>query len=575
MRGDDALDGCAPVGRRALLRAAVSGGLAAALGGAACAPRDARAVRRIQGAIVDRENVSGHLLRDRASLGAAAAGSTAGATASPGRSATARVLIVGGGAAGLSVAWRLARAGVEGVVLLELADELGGTSRGGHLAGLAHPWGAHYLPVPRAEQRALSALLVDAGLARMPASLAGRLEVDETLLVRAPDERLFTLGVWEDGLWPRGGGSSGDLDDAQRRRFLALVDELAATPPDARGRRAFDLPLAHTSTAQRGLDGESAKAFAARLGLDGPRMQWWLEYATRDDFGASLEDTSAYALVHYFTGRQAVAADGAATTGEYMTWPEGNARLIAELQRLSVSGGLEVHRGQLAHRVANDGAAARVEAVDVATFERVSWRAEHVVLATPQFVNLRTLAEDPARDARATFRYGPWVVANLDLPAPPPEFGFPRCWDNVRYGSASLGYVDATHQLDRAERGAVWTWYLPVTDRDERAARAALLAAPWEHWRDLVLADLRGPHPDLAERVRRIDVRRFGHAMVRPSPGWLWSGARERAAEAIGRVHFAHTDLSGMALFEEAHWQGTRAAEEVLTALGVESEPLA
>ena len=43
---------------------------------------------------------------------------------------------------------------------------------------------------------------------------------------------------------------------------------------------------------------------------------------------------------------------------------------------------------------------------------------------------------------------------------------------------------------------------------------------------------------------------------------------RGRMTRPLGRVHFAHTDLSGLALFEEAHDHGVRAAEEVLTALG-------
>jgi hypothetical protein len=33
-------------------------------------------------------------------------------------------------------------------------------------------------------------------------------------------------------------------------------------------------------------------------------------------------------------------------------------------------------------------------------------------------------------------------------------------------------------------------------------------------------------------------------------------------------VHFAHTDLSGLALFEEAFWHGRRAAAEILVAQG-------
>ena len=59
--------------------------------------------------------------------------------------------------------------------------------------------------------------------------------------------------------------------------------------------------------------------------------------------------------------------------------------------------------------------------------------------------------------------------------------------------------------------------------------------------------------------------------MVRPRIGALGARARRAPTAPVGPVHFAHTDLSGLALFEEAHDHGVRAAEEVLTALDVRS----
>jgi hypothetical protein len=56
--------------------------------------------------------------------------------------------------------------------------------------------------------------------------------------------------------------------------------------------------------------------------------------------------------------------------------------------------------------------------------------------------------------------------------------------------------------------------------------------------------------------------------MVRPRPGFLWSQALAASAEPQGRLHFAHTDLSGMALFEEAQYWGIRAAEAILRQRG-------
>jgi hypothetical protein len=52
--------------------------------------------------------------------------------------------------------------------------------------------------------------------------------------------------------------------------------------------------------------------------------------------------------------------------------------------------------------------------------------------------------------------------------------------------------------------------------------------------------------------------------MISPRPNFIWSGARQKAAEAYRNIHFAHSDLSGVALFEEAFYHGLRAAKEIL-----------
>lgn len=531
-----------PLDRRAALSGAAVLGLGAVL--PAC-----RAARALEGRIVDDEFALGHRLRDRQ------------LDLAPRETRKAGIVIAGGGVAGLSAAWRLARAGCDDFVLLELGREVGGTARGGVMNGLRHPWGAHYLPVPRAAQRALVELLTELGLAR-GIGLDGRVVVPDAALVRAPEERLFAVGAWQEGLWLHDGASARDAEELAR--FEELVRTLAA--PDARGARPFELPLARSSAAQRALDALDGATWARANGFEGERLRWYLDYATRDDFGCALEHTSAWALLHYFAARTSPASG---VSGEFLTWPEGNQFLVAHLR---ASAAERIHTGALVAAARGDAQGTELVAVDAASGTATRWQAEHAILALPQHVNRHVLADDPAREARAQFRYGPWVVANLYLEREPTSRGFPRAWDNVLYQSASLGYVDATHQLDKEGAERVWTWYLPLVDADERATRAALLEAPWEHWRDLCLADLRRAHADIDACVTRLDVWRWGHAMVKPVPGFLWGDARARASEPVGRIHFAHTDLAGMALFEEAQWAGVRAAEEVLAVRGVSFE---
>jgi len=194
--------------------------------------------------------------------------------------------------------------------------------------------------------------------------------------------------------------------------------------------------------------------------------------------------------------------------------------------------------------------------------------AREVVLACPVFVAARLYRpwrERPPGFA-AAFRYAPWLVANLHLDrAPTGAGGAPLAWDNVLYDSAALGYVVATHQSLRSHPGpTVLTYYRCYPGPDSAATRRALLEASWATLRDGVLRDLARPHPELAREVRRLDVMRYGHAMVRPEVGFVCGAARAAAAAALsGPVHLAHGDLSGFSLFEEAFDWGTRAAARI------------
>jgi hypothetical protein len=51
--------------------------------------------------------------------------------------------------------------------------------------------------------------------------------------------------------------------------------------------------------------------------------------------------------------------------------------------------------------------------------------------------------------------------------------------------------------------------------------------------------------------------------MIRPIPGFLWGAARAAACEPQPPVFFAHSDLSGISIFEEANFRGVLAADAV------------
>jgi phytoene dehydrogenase-like protein len=485
------------------------------------------------------------------------------------------VVIVGGGIAGLAAAWRLRDAGLSDFVLLELESVAGGTARSGSTPLVGYPWGAHYVPAPFKEDQALVKLLDEMGVLD-GRDADGEPVVREEFLCRDPQERIFYRGRWYEGLYLSVAATGED-----RRQMESFRAEMRRWSEwrDARGRFAFAIPIARGSDDAdvTALDRVSMAEWLDGRGYTSPRLRWYVEYACRDDYGTSLEQTSAWAGVFYFTSR--VDEEGG-DAQPLVTWPEGNGRLVEHLRSRAAE---QIRLGVPAVdvRPAGDGSSSRVDVVafDTTRNTPVGFRARRVIVACPRFVAAKIVA--PLRDDPPSylgdFEYGSWTVANLSLrdrPATPP-LNFPPCWDNVLYESPSLGYISATHQALIDYGPTVWTWYYPVIEDDSRTARAKLLSASREDWTEIALSDLEIAHREIRTLVDRVDVMRWGHAMIKPRPGFVWSEGRRRAAEPLGGVHFAHTDLSGVALFEEALFHGVRAAEEVLARLGRSVETIA
>jgi hypothetical protein len=235
--------------------------------------------------------------------------------------------------------------------------------------------------------------------------------------------------------------------------------------------------------------------------------------------------------------------------------------------------------GRLVTHVNNVAAGVRLSMFDTGRGAHSWVLADQVILACPQFVADRLLASSEGNLERSLrrdtkeFHYGVWMVANIHLSRPPKNVGTVTAWDNVLYDSPSLGYVVAGHQTGRDLGRNVWTYYLPMPDSDPKRARSRLQQMDHRACCDLVVSDLERAHDDLASVIERIDIYKWGHAMVLPKPGFISGAARQRASQAVGGVHFAHSDLSGLALFEEAQDRGILAAEAVLRARGQDVSP--
>ena len=504
--------------------------------------------------------------------------------------------VLGAGVSGLAAARALQQAGIDDLRVFELEDTAGGNARGHQIAGLRCPLGAHYLPVPPPQAVAVRALLHELGLLR---TVAGRTVADERHLCHVLQERLWTGAQWVEGLLPPAVPGS-----ARAAAYQAFSRQVAQA---ARALR-FAVPSVELaeSAASRALDGQSFDAWLRARGLNDPALRWYLDYACRDDYGAGLEGVSAWAGLHYFASRHGFIAPGdggphAEPEGVF-TWPEGNAWLTG---RLAAPLGERLHTGTWVRRVQPQRHEVALE-VEREDGMRERWLAQEVVVALPLHVARAVVDAPPAAllAAASLVDHAPWLVANVLLREPVIDrVGAPPAWDNVFLAPGSrledvaglaspedparlaLGYVEAGHQGIRPQRGpciltAYWAFGQPSRPRTA-AWRAALRDEPWQAWAGRVVAHLAQVHPDLPGLVQRVDLARYGHAMAIPAPGVrssaalqalrgaAWPGAAPlQGPSGSHRLHWAHADVAGYSVFEEAFTLGDAAGRRVAARLG-------
>jgi glycine/D-amino acid oxidase-like deaminating enzyme len=482
----------------------------------------AKADRNITGGFVFESQEQGHRLRDHTRF------------ATPPQRVKVPIVIVGGGVAGLSAAWRFDKRNFHDFVILEMEQAAGGNARSGRNEVSAYPWAAHYLPVPDKNEPLVRELCQELGL----------LEGDtwnERWLCHSPQERLYLHGRWQEGIEPAIGLTPSDA--AQFKAFEQRIAEFHASG-------AFRIPMeegmAKTTPRERALDQITMGEWMRRQGMHSEYLKWFIDYSTRDDYGTHVDDISAWAGIHYFAAR-------APEDKGPLTWPEGNGWIVQRLlQRL----GKYVRTGSMVYRIQQQKRGWHV------ITEKTLYEADFVIYAGP--THFASWLIDPP-PPRWPIDSAPWLTANLILDRWPANHGAEYAWDNVIYGSPSLGYVVATHQNTAIHQPqTVWTYYWALANGNAVDQRRILLGGDWNWWKEKILTDLERAHRDIRQCVQRIDIFRIGHAMPRPVPGSIFHPERIRRARPAGSLVYANCDLSALSLFEEAQYRGVTAADHVL-----------
>ena len=450
--------------------------------------------------------------------------------------------ILGGGVSGLSCARELTRQRVSDFRIFELESIPGGNSRSGTFEDKTYPLGAHYLPMPNAEQVDLLEFLREAGVVTGYGS-DGTPKFDDRYVLQAPAERLFQWGRWHHSMVPSWGNT-----DSDRAQFEAFWKLLAQIDIETKGEE-FVLPIRKSRGALWStLDHQTMAGFLLSKGLDSKPLHWYVDYCCRDDFGSGVDQASAWAGIHYFLARRSREEE----KHTVLTWPEGNWFLaralinsISSEKILSGSSVVAVEKGDLI----------KITVLHHAQQRLVMYRARSAVVALPTHVRRKLGLETHE------VQHAPWVTATLALRELPFESSAPMSWDNVSYHSKSLGYIRHDHQALTMPKPPYLITYYSALVGDPFVERSLAALQTSEDWGHRILADLRPMHNDIDDLVTDMRIWVWPHAMVKPLRGVI-SRARKTHAESWPLLS-AHTDDSGMSLFEEAFDQGQEAARFV------------
>ncbi len=518
------------------------------LGGCLNKIKNSNPYKHIKGNLFGPNAKAGHVLRDKIPL------------AQPSSSKKVKTLIIGSGISGLSAGRWLKKNGENNFEILELENHIGGNSNSGKNSTSAYPLGAHYITIANNHDKDLIDFLTQASV--ITHFEKGLPCYNEYYLCFDPEERLFINGQWQEGVVPDFGVPSADKEEI--KRFFELTDSYKKIVGND-GKFAFDIPITSSSADVEftKLDQISFKAFLESKKFNSPYLLWYLNYCCKDDFGKKITEVSAWAGLHYFSSRRGQAFN--AEDNAVLTWPEGNGWLMRKLGK-----GLDSHivKNQLCYKLSYSSDNKIIAHIlDCETNLTQTIIADKIILATPQYVNEKLLAGIKRAPVNYNdFNYSPWLVANITLTQIPQSKGFGLCWDNVAYQTDSVGYVNSSQQnLELNGQKKVLTYYLPLCDYESRVARLAAYTRTYEQWLAILLPEMEFMHPGITEFIEKVDCWVWGHGMIAPGINFIHGNNKKNALQPIdNKIFFAHTDLSGVSIFEEAFHQGIRAAKEVL-----------
>jgi monoamine oxidase len=488
----------------------------------------------------------GHLLRQKITIGEIV------------ETKKCEVAIVGSGISALSAARALNKKGITDIRIIEMLGAIGGNATGGKNEISAFPYAAHYLPIPGLHMKELIDFLKEIEL--IVGEENGKPIYNMQHVCHANQERVFFDGAWQDGILPL--LPYDKKATAQSNAFEKNVEELSRKK-DNEGKFIFDLPNCNSSKDEeyQMLHKLSAAEWLKTNGYNAEPLIWYLNYCVSDDYGSNLENTSAWALLHYFACRK---GDGVSVTkNDLLTWPEGNQYLVNEFKKI-IKASIDVNEAVLKIEETENGI--ELFQINTTTKQWTKTIAKKVILNVPFRILKKLFSEFDTPNNKQLFRSYPWMVANISLRIPHEKSGMEISWDNVIYKAKGIGYIVAKHQsMQQETKENVFTFYKTYTDSGNDAQeREKIRAKKLEDFEKEILEDLKIVYPEIEKDILAIEIKVLGHGMIAPIPNLMTSEIFNRLQQPIRKnIILAHTDYCGISIFEESFYAGIRAVNQI------------
>jgi monoamine oxidase len=437
----------------------------------------------------------------------------------------AEVVIVGGGLAGLSAAYKLRDMDV---LVLEHLDRIGGHALRDRWSDIWYSGASAYFVAP---EPPLDALYDELKLPMKKIHEPG----DSAILAWNPVSDMFGAGINKLPYPQR------VKDDFIRgkKEWLEMADSDDYPV----------MPLGDTSEASKALDSMTFADWLMKDRKYHPAVKGILDLYCRSAFGApSSTDVSAFAGLNFWLSE----------FGDRFTFPGGNAQ-CAEILRdnIDAAGANRIVSGATVVQVENTTTGVKVTYVD--RLGRPSAvEAKAAIVACPKYIAKHVVKGIPADQLAAMneLHYGTYLVANVLCTTPISESAYDTWTDVASFTDFIVADWVTRAPGEKRPGKQVLTVYYPLG-----YANALILNDDvYDTFRNEVVMHLDLLYPGAEAKIEDVRLYRWGHALCHAGPGW-YTKQSEINRRPLGRILFGHSDNQGLPAFESALAEGLLQSE--------------